>query len=241
MVWENSCNEEDREDVVAGNTAIRSQEPSLVFLDVQMPGLDGFDKQKQLPKSKLTLIILLTTHDQNALGAFEVHALDSLLKTIDSEGTAEAIAHVRRKLGLQTAESIETRLRSLIAEQAASTRPSSCVERFLIRTGSRMTFVFADEIDWIEAKGDYAGLHVGSKTSLLRETLNTLEERLDPKKFVRIHRSVIVHASRICEMRILPNRELRLRLTGGANLKVSRTYRERFDRWLSGARVNGSL
>ncbi len=94
--------------------------------------------------------------------------------------------------------------------------------------------MLVDEIDWIEAVGDYAGLHVGNKNPLLRETLNSLEGRLDPEKFVRIHRSAIVQVSRIRELCTLPNRELRLRLTSGADLKVSRTYRHRLDRWLSG-------
>src|SRR5262249_26339200 len=105
---------------------------------------------------------------------------------------------------------------------------------FRVRTGSRMTFVLADEIDWIEAVGDYAGLHVADKTHLLRETLTALEERLDDEKFVRIHRCAIVQVSRICELRTLPNRELRLRLSSGADLRVSRTYRDRLDRWLAG-------
>lgn len=125
-------------------------------------------------------------------------------------------------------------MRNLIAEQAAQKRPSPYVERFTVRTGSRVTFVLADEIDWIEAVGDYAALHVGNKSPLLRETLNALEARLDPEKFVRIHRSAIIQVSRICELRTLPNRELRLKLTSGADLKVSRTYRDRLDQWLSG-------
>ena len=107
------------------------------------------------------------------------------------------------------------------------------MERFTVRTGSKITFVLVDEIDWIEAVGDYAGLHVKDKTPLMRETLNALETRLDPEKFVRIHRFVIVHLSRICELRTMPNRELRVRLTSGADLKVSRTYRDRLNNWLS--------
>ena len=225
---------EDCEDGEAGIKAIRSHEPDLVFLDVQMPGLSGFDMLKRLRKRKLPLIIFLTAYDQYALRAFEVHALDYLLKPIDSERFADAIARVRYQLKLQTADSIEMRLRGLIAEQTASRQPSPFAERFTIRIGSRITFVLANEIDWIEGVGDYAGLHIGDKTPLLRETLNTLEERLDPKKFVRIHRSAIVQVSRICELRTLPNRELRLRLTSGADLKVSRTYRDRLDPWLYG-------
>jgi len=225
---------EDCEDGVAGVKAIRRHNPDLVFLDVQMPGLSGFDMLKRLPKSRRPFIIFLTAYDEYALRAFDAHALDYLLKPIDGERFAEAIDRACRQLKFETADSIEERLRDLIAEQTANKRPSRYVERFTIRSGSRITFVLADEIDWIEAVGDYAALHVGNKNTLLRETLNALETRLDPEKFVRIHRSAIVQVSRICELRTLPNRELRIRLTGGADLKVSRTYRDRLDQWLSG-------
>ena len=225
---------DDCEDGEAGLKAIRLHRPDLVFLDVQMPGLSGFDMLKRLPKNRRPFIIFLTAYDEYALRAFEVHALDYLLKPIDSERFAAAIERARRQMKFQAADSIETRLRNLIEEQTAGKRPSPYLERFTVRTGSRITFVLADEIDWIEAVGDYAALHVGNKNPLLRETLSTLEARLDPEKFVRIHRSAIVQVSRICELRTLPNRELRLRLTSGADLKVSRTYRDRLDQWLSG-------
>jgi len=224
---------DDCEDGEAALKVIRLHRPDLVFLDVQMPGLSGFDMLKRLPKHRRPFIIFLTAYDEYALRAFEVHALDYLLKPIDAERFASAIARARRQLRFHTADSIETRLRSLLAEHAGK-RPSPYAERFTVRTGRRITFVLADEIDWIEAVGDYAALHVGNQTPLLRETLNALETRLDPERFVRIHRSAMVQVSRICELRTLPNRELRLRLNSGAELKVSRTYRERLDQWLSG-------
>jgi len=225
---------EDCEDGVEGITAIRRHDPDLVFLDVQMPGLNGFEMLKRLPKDRRPFIIFLTAYDQYALRAFEVHALDYLLKPIDAERFAEAMERARRQLKLQTAGSIEARLRGLLAEYGSTGKPGRYLERFTLRTGKRISFVLVDEIDWIEAIGDYAGLHVGNKNPLLRETLNSLELCLDPEKFVRIHRSAIVQVSRICELCTLPNRELRLRLTSGADLKVSRTYRRRLDRWLSG-------
>ena len=223
---------DDCEDGVAALKAIRRHQPDLVFLDIQMPDLSGFDMLKRLPKSRLPLIIFLTAYDQHALRAFEVNALDYLLKPIDDERFADAIGRARRHLKLRVTDSIEERLRNLIAEHTKP--PSPFVERFTVRTGNRITFVLADEIDWIEAVGDYAGLHVGDKTRLLRETLNVLETCLDPEKFVRIHRSAIIQVSRICELRTLPNRELRVQLKSGAALKVSRTYRERLDPWLHG-------
>lgn len=225
---------DDCEDGESAIKAIRLHHPDLVFLDVQMPGLSGFDMLKRLPKNRRPFVIFLTAYDEYALRAFEVHALDYLLKPIDSERFAEAIERARRQLKFQTADAIEERLRHLIDEQTTRKSPRPYIERFTIRSGKRITFVYAEEIDWIEAVGDYASLHVGNKNSLLRETLNALEPRLDPEKFVRIHRSAIVQLARICELRTLPNRELRLRLTSGADLKVSRTYRDRLDQWLSG-------
>ena len=173
---------EDCEDGLAGLKAIKRDRPDLVFLDVQMPGLNGFEMLKRLRKGEAPFIIFLTAYDQHALHAFEVHALDYLLKPIDSERFGEAIGRARRQLKFHAAESIEARLRNLIAEQTGRKRLSAYVERFTVRTGSRITFVLVDEIDWIEAVGDYAALHVGDKKPLLRETLNGLEERLDPEK-----------------------------------------------------------
>jgi two-component system LytT family response regulator len=225
---------EECEDGVAGITAIRRHDPDLVFLDVQMAGLNGFEMLKRLPGNRKPFIIFLTAYDQYALRAFEVHALDYLLKPIDAERFAEAMERARRQLTLHSADSIEARLRGLLAEYGSTGTPSPYLERFTVRTGRRISFVLVDEIDWIEAVGDYAGLHVGNQNPLLRETLNSLEGRLDPEKFVRIHRSAMVQISRICEFSTLPNRELRVRLTSGVDLRVSRTYRHRLDKWLSG-------
>jgi len=225
---------EDCEDGVTAISAIKRHQPDLVFLDVQMPGLDGFGVLRRLPKTCRPFIIFLTAYDQYALRAFGVHALDYLLKPIDSERFRKAMEHARRQIKFQTADAIEERLSNLLAEHAAQKRPKRYVQRFTVRTGNRVSFVGAKEIDWIEGVGDYIGLHVGSRRALLRETLNRLETQLDPTRFVRIHRSVIVQVSRIQELATLPNRELRVRLIDGTHLKVSRTYRDRFDEWLSG-------
>ena len=213
--------------------AIREHAPDLVFLDVQMPRLNGFEMLKVMPKNRHPLIIFLTAYDQYALHAFDVHAFDYLVKPVDSERFAEAIRRARRHLQLRAAGSLEDRLRGLLAEYAPAGKTSQYLERFAVRTGNRLSFFLVDEIDWIEAVGDYAGLHVGEKRPLLRDTLNNLGERLDPKKFVRIHRSTIIQVSRIRELQRLPNRDLRLVLTTGTTLKVSRTYRDRLDEWLS--------
>src|SRR5262245_4248808 len=183
---------EDCDDGETGLSAIRRHQPDLVFLDVQMPGLNGFEMLRRLPRKGRPFIIFLTAYDQYALRAFEVHALDYLLKPIDTERFREAMERAARQIRFRTADSIESRMNGLLAEYAAKAKPGPYLERFTVRTGRRISFVLADEIDWIEAVGDYAGLHVGKNRPLLRETLNELETRLDPEKFVRIHRSSIV-------------------------------------------------
>lgn len=245
--------------------AIARLSPDLVFLDVQMPGMGGFEvleglgAQRPSGGQRLPSIIFLTAYDHYAVRAFEVHALDYLLKPIDDERFAIAVERARRQIRLETAGALEDRLRGLLNEVrlpplsgAAADRsdarigsegirgpsreprpfPTEFAERFAVRTGSHITFVTADEIDWIEASGDYAGLHVGKKTLLLRQTLSKLESRLDPARFVRIHRSTIVQATRIRDLESLPNREFRIRLLDGKILKASRSYRDRLDRWL---------
>lgn len=226
----------DCENGVTALESIRRHAPDLVFLDVLMPGMTALEMLKQLPRDRQPFIIFHTFNDQFALYAFSIKALDYLLKPVAPERFAEAMKRARYQLQLRDADSIENRLRKLLEEHEHDSvqQASSYVQGLPVRTGSRITIVQADEIDWIEAVGDYAGLHVGQKTSLLRETLNNLEVRLDPKKFIRIHRSTIIQASRLRELQRLPNRDLRLRLADGTSLKASRTYRDRLEEWLSG-------
>jgi len=207
---------------------IRKLSPDLVFLDVQMPGMTGFDVLKALDGTRLPVVIFLTAYDTYALRAFEVHALDYLLKPIDDERFKAAVGRALRQLSLETAESLESRLKSLLLHQEAGT----FAERFAVKTGRRVVFVHTDEIDWIEAAGDYASLHVGRRTHLVRETLQNLEKRLDPTRFVRIHRSTIVATSRVHEMESLPNHEFRVRLADGTELRASRTYSSAFENLL---------
>jgi len=222
----------DCEDGTSGVGAIKHHQPDLVFLDIEMPAMSGFEMLSKLPKKTLPLIIFLTAYGEYALSAFEVRAFDYLLKPIDNARFAETITYARERLKLKAAGSVDERVSSLLSELGE--RDKRYVERFMVRVGSRITFVSADEIDWIGAVGDYAALHVGAQSSLIRETLNTLETSLDPEKFVRIHRSAIIRVSKIAELRTLPNRELHVKLITGTTLKVSRTYRARFDEWMTG-------
>ena len=208
--------------------AVRTLSPDIVFLDVQMPGMTGFDVLNALASRPLPIVIFLTAYDSYALRAFDVHALDYLLKPIDDLRFAATVKRALRQLSLESAGTLESRLRSLLSEQ----KPGAFAERFAVKTGRRVVFVHADEIDWIEAAGDYAGLHVGRKTHLLRETLQNLAGRLDPARFLRIHRSTIVAADRITEMESLPNHEFRVRLLDGTELRASRTYSSAFENLL---------
>lgn len=213
--------------------------PDLVFLDVQMPGIDGFGVVDGVGPDRMPVTVFLTAYDQHALRAFEADALDYLLKPIDDERFAQALARARRRIEEQRESALGRKLTAVLAEvgpvdatlpqgppEAGTTRT---VERFLIKGGGRMHVVPVDEVDWLEAAGDYVRLHVGEKTHLLRETMGTIEAKLDPQRFARIHRSTIVNLERIRELQPYFNREYIVVLKDGTKLKLSRSYRERLD------------
>jgi two-component system LytT family response regulator len=196
--------------------AIKAQPPDLLFIDVQMPGLSGLDVLEALPPDERPLTVLLTAYEHFALRAFELRALDYLLKPIDEERFADALDRARQAIALRRGHGGG-------GKPAAARRYAT---RFQVRVGHRVRLVHADQIDWIEAQGDYAGLHAGGQMHLLRDTLQRLAARLDPAQFVRIHRSSIVRLDRIAEMQALANRDHLLRLHDGTVLRASRTYVE---------------
>lgn len=214
--------------------AISEHHPDLIFLDVQMPEMNGFEMLDHLPQEERPAVIFLTAFDQYALQAFEVHAIDYLLKPIDDLRFAEAVDRVQRMLQMERDTTLSERLESLLSDLHAK-RGSGSNQRFAIRNGRRVFFITANEVEWIEAQGDYAALHVGGKTHLLREPLHILERRLDPSAFVRIHRSTIIRLDRVAEMQALANRDCLLRLKDGTTLRVSRSYSDRLQEALSGA------
>ena len=214
--------------------AISEHRPDLIFLDVQMPEMDGFEMLDHVPLDERPAVIFLTAFDQYALRAFEVHATDYLLKPIDDVRFAEAVERVHRTLQMERDTTLGERLESLLSDLHSKRAPGTN-QRFAIRNGRRVFFVTANEVEWIEAQGDYAALHVSGKTHLLREPLHILERRLDPSSFVRIHRSTIVRLDRIAEMQALANRDCLLRLKDGTSLRVSRSYSDRLQDALSGS------
>jgi two-component system LytT family response regulator len=197
---------------------LRAGPADLIILDVQMPGLNGLDVLAGLTPEQRPLAIMLTAHDRFAVRAFELQAVDYLLKPLDAQRLDEALDRAVRLLNWRrTAEAAATPSASHLP---ASTWPA----RFAVRVGRRSLFVATEDIEWIEAEGDYASLHVAGRTHLLRESLHQLAASLDPTLFVRIHRSAIVRVDRVAELQALSNRDALLRLHDGTPLRVSRTY-----------------
>jgi two-component system LytT family response regulator len=203
--------------------AIRAESPDLVFLDVQMPELDGFGVIETVGVENMPAIVFVTAYDEYALQAFEVNAVDYLLKPFDRERFQKALARARAHVGRQ-ADDINRRLLALIQGLKV---PQGYLERLVIRSSGRIFFLKAEEIDWIEAAGNYVRLHTGKESHLLRETMNSLEQKLDPARFLRIHRSTIVRIDRIAELQPLFHGDYVVVLQGGTRLTLSRGYRER--------------
>ena len=205
--------------------------PDVVFLDVQMPGMDGFEVLRALPKENLPAVIFLTAYEQHALRAFEVHALDYLLKPVDDERFDIAVQRARQVGDSESKVRIAERILEMLRQG-----PASYVSRFPVRVGSRIQLVFTEDIEWIAGAGNYAELHTQGRCHLLRETLNSLEQKLDPSQFLRIHRSRIVRARCVRELQPIDNREYLVKLSDGSEHRSSRTYADRLDDWLSSRR-----
>jgi two-component system LytT family response regulator len=205
--------------------AIRRYAPNLVFLDVQMPGKTGFDVIEEVGWEAFPYVIFVTAHDQYAIQAFEVNALDYLLKPIDDERFDLAFQRTRDTLARDRDRDLGQRLASVLGDIGANGARSRQPERIVVRSAGRVVFVKTAEIDWVEAAGDYVTLHVGKKSWLLRETIAEMDRKLQANGFTRIHRSAIVNTERIGEMHPLDNGEYRLFLRDGTELKLSRSYR----------------
>ena len=205
---------------------IQHLHPDLVFLDVQMPEMTGFQVLSALDPATLPAVIFVTAYDRYALQAFEVHALDYLLKPFDDERFADAVRRAKSHLQLARAWDLRQQLLLLLTDvsqpQPAPEKPAE-PERLAIKDGPRVVFLRFDEIDWIEAADYYVQIHAGGKSYLHRETMMSLERRLDARMFVRIHRSAIVNRRRIRELRNGRQREAVVVLEGGQAIKVSRS------------------
>jgi two-component system LytT family response regulator len=198
---------------------VLNRRPDLLFLDVQMPEMDGVTALGSIPEAERPATVFVTAYDQFALKAFELHAADYLLKPFDEERFKSALDHARARRN-------DRRL-DLRAVLDAIRPPGPYLQRFAVTTGRRTVLVNVESVDWIEAADNYARIHAGPARHLIRETLSHLEVRLDPTRFVRIHRSAIVRLAAIAAIHRLPSGDEQLLLTSGARLPVSRGYRSR--------------
>jgi len=209
-----------------GTSAVKqigSLKPDLVFLDVQMPGLDGFGVLRAIAAKHLPLVVFVTAYDEHAIRAFDVNAVDYVLKPVVAERFHEAVRRAVDRLAPSNADALSRQMSSLLERLPSASAP----DRLAVRSGERIVFVRIDDIDWIDVEGDYARLHAGKERHLLRETLTELERRLPPSRFIRIHRSFIVQSDRIQSVQPWFKGDYVIVLRDGTRLQSGRTYRQR--------------
>jgi len=204
---------------------IRSERPDLVFLDVQMPELDGFGVLEALEDEPLPAVVFVTAYDEYAIRAFDVHAVDYLLKPFDEERFRVALARVRSRLGERRTSDIDKRLDAVLSELRAR---EQFADRLLVKGDGRVTVVQVEEVDWIEAADNYARVHTARGRFLVREPIKSLERKLNPRQFARVHRSAIVNLARVRELQPMFGGEYVIILSTGARLTLSRGYRDAF-------------
>lgn len=202
-------------------TSIRSQNPDVIFLDVQMPEVNGFDVLRALPPEQVPVVIFVTAHEQHAVEAFEVHALDYLLKPFTQARLQQALrrAQQTRASSVQPAEQLRALLDSLQP-------PTQHLDRIAVKNGSQTVFVKVRDVDFLESAANYVVVRAQNENHILRETLSNLESRLSPQLFLRISRSVIVNLERVRSLQLTPQGESVLVLQDGRQLVVTRTLRE---------------
>lgn len=216
--------------------AIETLRPDLVFLDIRMPGLDGFQALARAAHVHLPLVIFVTAHDNYALKAFDTHAVDYLLKPLVERRFRQALDRARWALAAQ--EELERKhggllqlleSRGSLNSQQAQEAPAAggYLKRFAVRDDNRYLLVNAEQVDWIDSAANYIRLHVGPNAYLIRMTMNELEQKLDPQQFARIHRSTIVNISRVKEVTPDWHGEFDVKIADGTNLRLTRTYRHR--------------
>lgn len=212
-------------------SAVKQHKTDLLFLDIQMPDLDGFQVLQQIPSDRLPLVIFTTAFDHYAIRAFDAQALDYLLKPFDQERVHRAVERVKGELLKSYEQSFKARIMEILSEAKPKPAP---LRRLVIRTAGRVLFLDMNEIDWIEAAANYVKLHVGKDSFLLREGIGHLSTKLDPERFVRIHRSSIVNVNRIRELQPCDSGEYIAVLKDGKELSCSRGCRPQLLRLIDG-------
>ena len=203
---------------------IERERPDLVFLDVQMPGMNGFEVLESLEGEPLPAVVFVTAHDDYALRAFDIHALDFLLKPFDNGRFEKTLERARVQVSQTRGTAVDSRILSLL-EDLKSDRKYP--ERLIVKSGGRVFFLRTEEIDWVEAAGNYVRLHERNESHLLRESMKNMEAKLDPKLFVRIHRSAIVNVDRIKELEPWFHGEYIVIMRDGTRLTSSRVFSDR--------------
>lgn len=219
--------------------AVARHEPDLVFLDIQMPGMSGFDFIKQLQQDNMPLIVFVTAYDAFAVEAFDVNAVDYLLKPIEEDRLEQALERVEQRRAGQQPDNEKQRLLDMVmgltGKSASAVKqllesdeaPEAYPERIAIKDGSSTVFVAVGDIDWIDAAGDYMCVHVKGETHIMRTTMKELESQLNPQVFQRVHRSTIVNLERVEKISSHINGEFHLTLVCGTSLKMSRSYKDK--------------
>jgi two-component system LytT family response regulator len=209
---------------------IRADAPDLVFLDVQMPSMDGFALLQRLAPPEVPVVVFVTAYDQYALRAFEARALDYLLKPFSNERFHETLTRAKQQVRQGKLSTLHQQLLSLLDTGGRPAAPDGTyLKRLVIKSGSRVTILGVKDIDWIEADGDYVRVHAGRAWHVLRDTMKRLETQFDPARFVRIHRSTIVNVERIKELQPYFHGEYVVVLQDGTHLKLSRGYKEHLE------------
>lgn len=212
-------------EAAGGEDALRmiaEQAPQVLFLDVQMPGMDGFEVVRRIPEESRPLIVFVTAYQQYALDAFRAAAVQYLLKPVEREPLRLALTRVRELVAARSNPSLTAFLERV-------QQRTTFMQHVAVKSQKRVRLVAVDEIDWFESAGNYVRLHVGGERFLLRQTMNGLEEKLDPTQFVRIHRTTIVNLKRIRDTRPASHGDHIIVLHDGTQLQMSRAYRERLD------------
>jgi two-component system LytT family response regulator len=203
---------------------IEAERPELVFLDVQMPELDGFEVLRALNPDEMPVVVFVTAHDKFALKAFDVHAVDYLLKPFDRERFKTALDRAIQKIRSQAGAN--PALNAVLAETKPAAKP---LERLLVKTDGRVLLLKVDDIDWIEAADNYVNLHAGKESHMMRETMSSLEGKLPPARFMRVSRSAIVNLERIQELQPMFHGEYVVVLKTGTKITLTRSYRDKLD------------
>jgi two-component system, LytTR family, response regulator len=211
----------DGRDAVA---ALRAAPPDLVFLDVQMPEMGGFSVVKEIGAERMPATVFVTAHDRYAIQAFEINAIDYLLKPVTRERFAQALARAKARLQARIPDDAGRQILGLLETLAA---PQRGIKRLAVRSAGKTVFVDADDIDWIEAAENYVQIHVGRASHLLHVTMNAIEKSLDPDAFLRVHRSIIVRVERIAELQPAQHGEYLITLRSGVRVRSGRTYHDR--------------